>query len=237
MSAPSKGRCDSWRGDLSVWDHYPALLLVAFATVFAASGLRPLYPADWLLENILVIVAVPLLVRGYFERPFSDAAYTGLFVFLVLHEIGAHYTYSEVPYDDWSVTITGYSINDLLGWERNHYDRLVHFLYGFLLTGAAWEMLGSLLVERPPWRYVLTFCFMLSLSALYELIEAGAAFLFGRDLGIAYLGTQGDVWDAQKDMAAACAGTLVALAMHHFLRVGKHRSAVIAREKLSVTKP
>jgi putative membrane protein len=191
---------------------YPELLLATFVVIFAALGCRPRYPADWLLENVLVLAVVPVLVWAHLKRPFSNAAYTNLFLFLVLHEVGAHYTYSEVPYDAWSVAITGRSLGELFGWERNHYDRFVHFAYGLLLFSLARELLDRLLARPGAWTSVLAFALILANSALYELIEAGAAGVFGRDLGMAYLGTQGDVWDAHKDMAAACTGALMACA-------------------------
>lgn len=213
---------------------YPALLLALFAVVLVASGLHPRYRADWLLENLLVLVAAPVFILGYRRHPFSNAAYTRLFLFLVLHEIGAHYTYSEVPYDDWSKALAGFSINATFGWDRNHYDRLVHFLYGFLLFRVAWELHARLLVRSTMWTCVLSFCFVLSFSAIYELIEAGAAFLFAGDLGMAYLGTQGDVWDAQKDMAAACTGTLLAVALQLLRRLPRERGG---EEDESITPP
>jgi putative membrane protein len=188
------------------------VLLALFAVVAVVTGLGARYPADWLLENALVFLAVPLLVRGYRTRPLSDGAYACLFAFAVLHEIGAHYTYSEVPYDDWSRALLGVSLDETLGWERNHYDRLVHFLYGVLILRPAWELARSLVSGSAAWVDVFSFCLVLAMSAAYELIEAGAAFVFGGDLGMAYLGTQGDVWDAHKDMAAASAGALLALA-------------------------
>jgi putative membrane protein len=190
------------------------VLAGAFVLILAVLGTRPRYPADWLLENVLVFVAAPLLIWGYVRNRFSDAAYTRLFLFLVLHEIGAHYTYSEVPYDEWARSLTGASIDQVFGWQRNHYDRFVHLLYGFLVFPVAWELHDELLKRAGAWSGVLSFCFVLSLSAAYELVEAAAAFLFAGDLGMAYLGTQGDVWDAHKDMAAAAIGAVTALCWH-----------------------
>ena len=118
-------------------------LLAAFATIWTALALAPWYREDWLLENMLVFAALPLLAWGYRTLPFTRGTYACLFVFLVLHAIGAHYTYSEVPYDRAFEAVTGASINALLGWERNHYDRMVHFLYGLLVTPAAIEILQA----------------------------------------------------------------------------------------------
>jgi len=179
--------------------------------VWVALAIAPRYRDDWLLENLLVLVIVPVFVVTYRRLPFSNFAYTCLFVFLGLHEIGAHYTYSEVPYDAWFETLTGTTLNGLLGFARNHYDRLVHFAYGLLLFPMVWELFDRRAAPRGVWRYVFPVTFLMSHSVLYELIEWVAAEMFGGDLGQAYLGTQGDVWDAQKDMALAAAGALSGL--------------------------
>lgn len=186
-------------------------LLAAFAAIWIALALAPWYREDWLLENLLVFAALPLLAWGHRTLPFTRGTYTCLFVFLVLHEIGAHYTYSEVPYDRAFEALAGTSLNALLGWERNHYDRLIHFLYGLLVTPAAIEILQARATPRGLWRWLLPVCFMMSHSVLYEMIEWLAAEVFGGDLGQAYLGTQGDVWDAQKDSLLATAGSVLAV--------------------------
>lgn len=186
-------------------------LLAAFAAIWTALALAPWYRQDWLLENMLVFAALPLLAWGYRTLPFTRGTYACLFVFLVLHAIGAHYTYSEVPYDRAFEAVTGASLNALLGWERNHYDRMVHFLYGLLVTPAAIKILQARAAPRGLWRWLLPVCFMMSHSVLYEMIEWLAAEVFGGDLGQAYLGTQGDVWDAQKDSLLATAGSVASV--------------------------
>jgi putative membrane protein len=191
----------------------PGWLLAAFVCIWAALAVGPWYRADWLLENVIVFVALPLFVRSARAWRFSDAAYVCLFVFLVLHSVGAHYTYSEVPYDDWFRALSGRSLNDLLGWERNHYDRLVHFSYGLLLLPASVELFDRVAPPRGLWRALLPVLFIMSHSVIYEQIEWGAALLFGGDLGQAYLGTQGDVWDAQKDTALATLGAMTSMAV------------------------
>lgn len=186
---------------------FPLLLLAAFAAIWGALAVAPRYRQDWLLENVLVLAAIPLLAFSYRRLRLSNAAYLALFAFLVCHEIGAHYTYSEVPYEQWLSQI-GVS----LAWlGRNSYDRLVHFLYGLLVTPAAAELLAAVASPRGIWRWVLPVSFMMSHSLLYELIEWAAAMTFGGDLGVAYLGTQGDPWDAQRDMLAATLGSIVAM--------------------------
>jgi len=188
---------------------YPAILLLAFAAVWTALAIAPWYRQDWLLENVLVFVAVPLLVATSRTLRFSNGAYTCLFVFFVLHEIGAHYTYSEVPWREW-LHLQGAGAGPDSA-DRNHYDRFVHFAYGVLMFPAVWELFAARANPQRIWRYVMPVTFLLAHSVVYELIEWGAAELFGGDLGVAYLGTQGDEWDAQKDMGMAAAGTLAGL--------------------------
>lgn len=191
---------------------YPMLLLAAFAAWWTLLAVAPRYREDWLLENVLVFVAVPLLVWSYPRLRLSDASYRCLFVFLALHAVGAHYTYAEVPYDRWAQALTGCTVSEAFGWRRNHFDRLVHFLYGLLVTPAAIELLDARAPQRGLWRWLVPLLFMVSHSTVYELVEWAAAAVFGGELGQAYLGTQGDVWDAQKDSALAAAGAAIAVA-------------------------
>jgi putative membrane protein len=186
-------------------------LLLVFVAVWIALGINPSYRQDWLLENALVLLAVPILVAGYRRMPFSLPSCIMIFAFLCLHEIGAHYTYSEVPYDPWWQSLTGHSLNAALGWQRNHFDRLLHLLFGLLITYPMREMLVRLAGLRGAWSYLLPLAAIMALSLLYELIEWAAAVVFGGDLGMAYVGTQGDVWDAQKDMACAAVAALVVM--------------------------
>ncbi len=191
---------------------YPAVLLAVFAGWWLLLGIAPLYREDWFLENVLVLVAIPVLVRGHRTLPLSRRAYTGLFVFLMLHEVGAHFTYSLVPYDAAAHALAGTSVSGLLGFERNHFDRLMHLLYGFLLTPAALDLVDARTAARGGWRPLFAGTFLASHAVAYEVIEWLAAEVFGGDLGTAYLGTQGDGFDAPKDMALAVAGSLLALA-------------------------
>jgi putative membrane protein len=190
-------------------ERYPAGLLFAFGAFWIALAIAPSYRQDWLLENVLVFVAVPLLAATSRSLRFSNFAYTCLFVFFVLHEIGAHYTYSEVPWREWLHLQGAGTGPDSAG--RNHYDRFVHFCYGLLVFPAVWELFAARANARRLWRYLMPVMFLMAHSVIYELIEWGAAEIFGGDLGVAYLGTQGDEWDAQKDMAMAVAGVLVGL--------------------------
>ena len=190
-------------------ERYPAVLLLAFGAIWTALAIAPSYRQDWLLENVLVFVAVPLLAATSRSLRFSNRAYTCMFVFFVLHAVGAHYTYSEVPWREWL------HLQDAAAGpgpaNRNNYDRFVHFSYGLLMFPAVWELFAARASPQRVWRYVMPVSFLMSHAVVYELIEWGAAELFGGDLGVAYLGTQGDVWDAQKDMGLAVTGILAGL--------------------------
>lgn len=194
-------------------ERLPGLLLAAFLLAWLALAIAPRYRQDWLLENALVFVALPWLAWGYRRLRFSNRAYVLLFVFGLLHELGAHYTYAEVPYDAWTRAAFGSPLNAWFGLERNHFDRAVHFLYGLLLTPAVLELVDARVHPRGFWRGLVPAALVLATSAFFELVEWGAALLFGGDLGVAYLGTQGDVWDAHQDMLLAGLGSLLALAL------------------------
>lgn len=207
-----------WQERAVLRDSVPPALLGLFLAVWTLLALSPRYRADWLLENVLVVLAVPVLVATYRWLRFSNLAYGALFVFLVLHEIGAHYTYAEVPYDAWSKVWLGISIDQVLGFPRNEYDRFVHFIYGVLLTPMVFELIDARARPQGAWRWVLPVTFLMATSVLFELVEWFAAVHFGGDLGVAYLGTQGDVWDAQSDMGLASLGSMMAVLA---LRLGR----------------
>jgi putative membrane protein len=190
---------------------YLASLAALFAALWIALAIEPRYRHDWALENALVAVFVIAIAASWRRFTLSRVSYTLIFLFLCLHEVGAHYTYSEVPYDDWVKALTGHSLNEAMGWRRNHFDRVVHFLYGLLIAYPMREVFLRVADARGFWAYFLPLDLALSTSALFELFEWAAAEIFGGDLGAAYLGTQGDIWDAHKDMALASAGALLAM--------------------------
>lgn len=198
-------------------------LLGLYLLWWLALAIAPWYRADWLLENVLVFIALPILIL--IRRDLSQPALLAVFVFMLLHAVGAHYTYAEVPYDQWALSLTGHTINSALGLSRNHFDRLVHFLYGVLVTPATFELLKARAGLRGGWIWFLCFMFMAAQAGIYEIIEWGAAEVFGGDLGQAYLGTQGDEWDSQKDSGLMVLGTLASLALLAVLRA-RRRTAV-----------
>ena len=190
---------------------YLLILGGLLTAVIVRSGIGAHYPGDWWMENGLVLLALGFLAASYRRFPLSRISYTLLFVFLCLHEIGAHWTYSEVPYNDWTRALFGRSLNELCGFERNHFDRLVHFSYGLLLAYPIREVFLRIAEAKGFWGYFLPLDVVMSTSLIYEFIEWAAAVGIGGDLGQAYLGTQGDIWDAHKDMLMATCGALIAM--------------------------
>jgi len=179
------------------------LLTALLAIEFVVLAIAPHDRKDWMLENALVVLFVAAMVATYRKLTLSRISYFLIFVFLSLHLIGAHYTYSLVPYDEWFRAVTGSSLNELVGWERNNFDRVVHFSYGLLLAYPVREVFLRVADARGFWGYFLPLDLTMSTSMLYELIEWAVAAVFGGSAGQAYLGTQGDEWDAHKDMALA----------------------------------
>jgi len=204
MTRPSSIRTISHR-------KYLAVLGIIFAIWWVVLAIKPRYRGDWLLENALVIVFVVLIAIFNKRWIFSRLSCTLIFVFLCFHTLGAHYTYAETPYNDWFARLFGTTLNETLGWQRNNFDRVVHFLYGFLLAYPVREIFLRVASVRGFWGYFLPLDLTMSTSALFELVEWAVAELAGGDLGAAYLGTQGDIWDAHKDMALASLGALIAM--------------------------
>jgi putative membrane protein len=207
---------------------YLLILATLFFVLWTVLAIKPHYREDWALENLIVVAFVVLVATFHRRMLLSRISYTLIFLFLCLHEVGAHYTYAEVPYDRWLQSLFGFSLNPLLGWERNNFDRLVHFSYGLLLAYPVREVFLRVANVRGFWGYFLPLDLTMSTSMIYELFEWAAATLFGGGLGAAYLGTQGDIWDAHKDMALASAGAALAMVITGLLNVYLQRD--FARE-------
>jgi len=199
-------------------------LLGAYLVVFFVTWMYTLIftsnVSNWIIENILTAVFIGSIVLGYRRFSFSDLSYTLAFVYITMHIIGAQHTYAEAP--------IGYAIKDLLGLERNPYDRIVHFSFGFLLAYPLRDYFRNKF-QWPNWVcWVLPAEITLSFSGMYELIEYGVADIFFPHLGTNYLGTQGDSWDAQKDMAMAFFGAILSLCITAAMRrlTGKHERLI-----------
>jgi putative membrane protein len=180
----------------------PRLLLGAYILLFLLCAIRPHDRAVWFAENAPILLLVAGVVWIWRHHHFSNTACLLMFVLPALHTIGGHFTFERVPF--------GF-VSDLFGFERNHYDRLAHFSVGFYAYAVAEYLLASGAARRR-W-VVLAFpvCAILALAALYEIFEWGYALSADPAAGIAVLGSQGDVWDAQKDMLADGLGALAAI--------------------------
>lgn len=184
--------------------------LLAFVVVWANSLIGTTDFANWMLENILVFLFLAFLGGTFKRYQFSDLSYLLICIYLCLHVYGSKYTYAENPF--------GYWLQDQLGSDRNHYDRIVHFSFGFLLAYPMRELFLKWL-RFPRWvAWSLPIEITLSVSGLYELIEWAVADVFFKAQGDAYLGTQGDIWDAQKDMFLATLGAILATTIVSILK-------------------
>ena len=188
-------------------------LLAWYGLLWTALAVAPRDRQDWLLENLLALAAVAALVATHRRFQFSIPSYLLITAFLSLHAVGAHYTYAEVPFGFW--------LQHAFGLSRNPFDRLVHFAYGLLLAYPLREILVRLAGVEGVWSYYLPVSGMLAQSGFFEIVEAVVAQIVSPELGAAYLGTQGDEWDAQKDMVAAFAGALASMvSASMFLKAG-----------------
>jgi putative membrane protein len=184
-------------------------LILGVAVLLALAQINQPYPEVALLQHsptFLLLIASPWLLRRW---PMSNAAVFAVAVFLALHTLGGRYTYSNVPYDEWSRAIAGQSISATFGWTRNHYDRLVHLAFGVFMV----LPIADFLVRHRAhsWRFALWqgLLWVLALSCVYEILEWVLTLIAAGSTADDYNGQQGDIWDAQKDMALAGGGALL----------------------------
>lgn len=183
--------------------YFPKVLLLLYFVIWLLLAINPKYRFDWLLENLLIFVSVPFLIFTYKNFRLSNASYILIFIFLLFHTTGSHYTYSEVPF--------GKTISECFGASRNHYDRFVHFIFGLLLTYPTRELFLILSkTQGKIWTFYIPVLIMISFGEGYELMEWITAMIVAPDAGIAFLGSQKDVFDAQKDISLNLTGTLIA---------------------------
>jgi len=178
------------------------VLTLAVAAVLVWSAIHPKDRATWLLEVLPVLIAWPLLAFTYGRLRFTSLTYTFIALHMIVLMVGGHYTYAEVPLFDW--------LRDTFHMARNNYDRLGHFMQGFVPALVAREvLLRASPLKRGKWLFALVICVCMTVSALYELLEWGTAVVAG-SAADSFLGTQGDPWDTQWDMAMALTGSLLA---------------------------
>ncbi|MBW3583471.1 MAG: DUF2238 domain-containing protein [Euryarchaeota archaeon] len=176
------------------------MLFLAYAVLWVVLAVRPVDRLVWASENALVVAAVLLLLLTSSRFRFSDLSYTFIFFFLILHAVGAHFTYPEVPFD-----------LDLWSSTRNDYDRIVHFSFGLFLALPAREVFRRIADTKGFWSFYFPFELTLAFSALFEMVEWGTVAVMAPDSGASYLGAQGDAFDAVKDVAMAGLGAALTM--------------------------
>ncbi len=181
-----------------------------FIAIFGVSLLRSPYPQHLFLQHIPTAIALVTITMWDRRWPIGRGAFGCLVGMLVLHVIGARYTYSFVPYDTWGQTVAGYRLSVVFDLERNHYDRLVHLFFGLLMIWPIREFLESYQTYSRRSALVTAVLVVMSASLMYEIVEWLVAIVFSPEDAEAYNGQQGDFWDAQKDMALALVGAIVA---------------------------
>jgi putative membrane protein len=181
---------------------YLSLLFIGFILVFIWSAIHPHDYFTWFLEVFPAIIALPILYFKYKKFPLTRLLYLLILLHAVILMIGGHYTYAEVPLFNW--------LRDTFDLSRNYYDRVGHFVQGFVPAMIAREiLLRKSVVKNCAWLFFITCCICLSISACYEFIEWWVALASGSD-AVAFLATQGDVWDTHWDMFLALIGSIFA---------------------------
>ncbi len=194
--------------------YVPHGLFGLYLALFAVCAIQPFDRDVWIAENLPIVLIVAALVVSYRWFRFSNTAYLMMAVLVFLHTIGGHYTFERVPFQ-W--------VSDTFGFERNHYDRIAHFSVGFYAFAFAELLDRRKLIEARWLLFFVPVMFIFTVAAVYEIIEWLYAALSDPTAGAAFLGSQGDPWDAQKDMLADGLGAIVSAALYLFLRRKRER--------------
>ncbi|QGY40839.1 DUF2238 domain-containing protein [Pseudodesulfovibrio cashew] len=185
---------------------FPAFLAGLFVLFWGALAIDPVMRDVWWAENLPIMGVFLLLVLTFRKFRFSNLAYALMAVWMVLHTIGGHYTFANVPFD---------AVTDFFGFERNHFDRLGHYSIGFYAYPIA-ELLTRKKLAHPVVTSLFALFAIMALAAGYEIIEWWYAVLAGGEAGIEFLGSQGDIWDAQTDMLCDTLGAISVLVLFRF---------------------
>ncbi len=181
--------------------HFVAVLAIICALVWIITAIHPVDRQAWVLENILVVIFVAALAFTHRRLQLSNSSYLFIALFLLLHMVGAHYTYAKMPLGLWA--------KDFFGFSRNHFDRVAHFGFGFVLAFPVRELLLRFSGIRRGWSFWIAAGVILAVSGFFEILESIVAEIVAPGKGVDWLGGQGDEWDAQNDMLSAFLGALL----------------------------
>jgi len=191
-------------------NHLLKIYLTLFFICWVVTFINTTNRSNWFTENVLTVIFICSIIFTYKKFKFSDLSYTLFFVYILLHIYGAEYTYAENPF--------GYWLKEIFHLNRNYYDRIVHFSFGFMLAYPMRDYFKNYM-HWPDWVcWILPIEITMSFSAAYELIEWLVADVFYPEEGDAYLGSQGDIWDAQKDMGIAFAGAIICMLVFRMIK-------------------
>lgn len=188
-----------------------AILLLLYFLALIISCIHPIYPREMYLQHSATLLVGGFLIYFTLTNNLSNRSFLLIFSFMILHIIGARWIYSYTPYDNWMKTLTGFSINECFGWERNQYDRFLHLMFGFLLIIPVSEIYSRWFSVPGKHSYHIAFLFLLAGSLVYEVFEWIITLVLSPEQADSYNGQQGDFWDAQKDMALAMLGAVIML--------------------------
>ena len=167
------------------------------------------------LNNIGTLFLLFLMIIDIQKEVLSKAGFIGLLGFSVLHSVGSCYLYTYVPYNDWMIYLFDFDLKSFFEFERNHFDRLVHFFFGLLLLSSSRDLIIKLSDFNPKQALFVAFLSIQAFSMLYELFEWGITIFLSEGMADSYNGQQGDNWDAHKDMALAMCGSILTFIFLH----------------------
>ena len=182
-------------------------LLMAIA-IFAITWIAPLWPVEQALHSSLTVVGLIWLVLHDRRWPMRSGDFIAICAFIAIHCIAARWLYSNVPYDDWLRAVAGWSPQAAFGWERNHFDRLIHLLFGLCFAPMLAAHARQRWIVSVAQGFALAVLAIMAVSLIYEWLEWAIALLLSPEQAEAYNGQQGDAWDAHMDMLLATLGAL-----------------------------
>lgn len=189
-------------------------LTVLTILLLLLSLIDPVYPKEQFLQHTGTVFLLSFLVVDIFKNKWERSSFIGLLLFTLLHILGARYIYSFVPYNDWIVSLTGFNFQDYFDFQRNHFDRFVHFSFGILLFPLCFHLFRKKINGNYKLSAFIAWACIQSFSLIYEVFEWLLTLLFSGEAAENYNGQQGDVWDPQKDMALALLGSSLMLVFY-----------------------